>query len=49
VSVTGTIAIHPDRTFSVDAAGEGTDRIKVTGIFDGAGTTASGTFEAHVG
>jgi hypothetical protein len=47
--VPGVAAIGPDRTFSLDAKGEGTTEVKISGTFNAAGTSASGSFHAHVG
>ncbi|HET7745302.1 MAG TPA: Calx-beta domain-containing protein [Gaiellaceae bacterium] len=52
ISVTASsavIAIGPDKRFSLDAKGEGTTELKVTGTFDASGTSASGSVQAHLG
>ena len=50
VSIPGVAGtIQPGKTFSIDAHGQGTTEIRVSGRFDAAGTSASGSFQAHVG
>jgi hypothetical protein len=49
VTGSGPVVIGSDKRFSVDGKGEGTTEIKVSGTFDAAGTSASGSFQAHVG
>jgi Calx-beta domain-containing protein/hemolysin type calcium-binding protein len=49
VTAPGPVGLSPDKKFSVTALGEGTTNLEVTGAFDAAGTSASGTFRAHAG
>lgn len=50
VSVPGAVVpIGTDRTFSLEARGEGTNSISVSGRFDNSGAAASGSFRAHAG
>lgn len=48
-SITGSAPIGRDKRFAVDARGEGATAVQISGTFDGAGTSASGSFHAHVG
>jgi hypothetical protein len=48
-ALSAVVRLSRDKKFSVAATREGTTSLQVTGTFDAAGTSASGSFRAHAG